>query len=55
VPLYDTQVEFVLQLTQTIRISIYDGNVVVFTNQVFGECATDLTGAKNDYFHFALV
>ncbi|MNT04182.1 hypothetical protein D3C71_1419450 [compost metagenome] len=54
VALNNPQVELILQLTQTARVGIHDGNVVVFAHQVFRQCSTNLTGTKNNYFHSLL-
>lgn len=53
-PLNHPQIEFILQLTQAAGIGIDDGDIVVFTHQVFRQRPANLTGTKNNYFHRVL-
>ena len=49
--LNNSQVKFILQHVQAIAIDINNGNVIVFTDQVFGQRAANLSCTQNDYLH----
>ncbi len=53
VPLHNAKVKLVLQNAQPIAVGIHNGDIVVFTNEVFGQRSTNLTRAQNDNFHLS--